>query len=222
MVEGSREGLKSLRTALSARECMGELLRRNYSISSPPRLQTACFASCGGCARCRQYGCRRWSSPSPSPSGIEAPRANPTRLHQLAAQGRWGPRLIVGVEVSTIQSGRRLRRIVRSLVTAGGIQLLAVPDDMLHMVGDWCHPHAGARLPLMVSSLDDFDSLTEVGVPTLVIVDEGVDPEPLLDGSARSSLFVVLGSCGLRVGASGRSLLDHDGAIRVADLERIL
>lgn len=222
MVEGSREGLKRLRTALSARECTGELLRLNYSISSPPRLQTACFSSCGGCARCRQNNCRRWSSPSPSPSGIETPRANPTRLHQLAAQGRCGPRLIVGVEASTIQSSRRLRRIVRSLVAAGGIQLLAVPDDMLHMVSDWCQLHAGARLPLMVNSLDDFDSFTEVGVPTLVIVDEGVDPEPLLDGSARSSLFVVLGPCGLSVGASGRLLLDHDGAIRIDDLERIL
>ena len=90
------------------------------------------------------------------------------------------------------------------------------------MVSDWCQPHAGARLPLMVNSLDDFDSLTEVGVPTLVVVDEGVDPAPLLDGSARSSLFVVLGPCGLGVGASGRSLLDHDGAIRIGDLERIL
>ncbi len=74
----------------------------------------------------------------------------------------------------------------------------------------------------MVSSLGDFDPLTEVGVPTLAVVDEGINPELILDGSSRSSLFVILGPSDLRVGASGLSLLDNDGAFRLHDLERIL
>ena len=223
MVSGPREGLKNLRTALAGRECMGELVGLNYSILSPSGFQTVCLPSCGGCARCRRDGRGRWSSPSPSPSGIEAECAHgPPRLHRLAAQGRWGLRVIVGAEASTMQSRRRLRRTVRSLVTSGGIQLLVVPDDRLHMAEDWCQPHDGARPPLMVSSLGDFDPLTEVGVPTLVVVDEGIDPELILDGSARSSLFVILGPSDLRVGASGLSLLDSDGALRLDDLERIL
>ena len=90
------------------------------------------------------------------------------------------------------------------------------------MAEDWCQRPNGARPPLMVSSLGDFDPLTEVGVPTLVVVDEGIDPELILDGSARSSLFVILGPSDLRVGASGLSLLDNDGAFRLHDLERIL
>lgn len=223
MVEGSREGLKNLRTALSGRKCLGILVGRNYSIGSPLGLQTACLPSCGGCARCRRDGRSRWSSPSPSPSGIEGPPAHgPTRLHQLAARGRWGPRVIVGAETSTMQSGRKLRRTVRSLATAGGIQLLVVPDDRLHMAEGWCPPRGDGRSPVMVNSLSDFDPLTEVGVPTLVVVDEGIDPGPILDGSARSSLFVILGPSDLRVGASGLSLLDNDGAFRLDDLERIL
>ena len=223
MVDGSREDLKNLRTALSGPKCMGELVGLNYSISSPPGFQTACVPSCGGCARCRRDGRSRWSSPSPSPSGIEGPPAHgPTRLHQLAARGRWGPRVIVGAKTSTMQSRRKLRRTVRSLVASGGIQLLVVPDDSLHMAEDWCQPQDGARPPLMVNSLGDFDPLTEVGVPTLVVVDEGIDPEPILDGSSRSSLFVILGPRDLRVGASGLSLLDNDGAFRLDDLERIL
>ena len=223
MVNGPREGLKNLRTALTGRRCMGELVGLNYSILSPPGFQTVCLPSCGGCARCRRNGRGRWSSPSPSPSGIEAaPAHGPTRLHQLAAQGRWGPRVIVGAETSTMQSRRKLRRTVRSLVTAGGIQLLVVPDDRLHMAEDWCPPQDGGRPPLMVSSLEDFDPVTEVGVPTLVVVDEGTDAGHLLDGSARSTLFVVLGPSDLRVGASGLSLLDNDAAFRLDDLERIL
>ena len=223
MVSGPREGLKNLRAALSGRDCMGELVGLNYSISSPSGFQTVCLPSCGGCARCRRNGRGRWSSPSPRPSGIEAePAHGPTRLHQLAAQGRWGPRVIVGAEASTMQSRRKLRRTVRSLVTAGGIQLLVVPDDRLHMAEDWCPPQDDGRSPLMVSSLRDFDPLTEVGVPTLVVVDEATDARHLFDGSARSTLFVVLGPSNLRVGASGLSLLDNDGAFRLDDLERIL
>ena len=223
MVEGSREGLKNLRTVLSGRRCLGELVGLNYSILSPSGFQTVCLPSCGGCTRCRRDGRGRWSSPSPRPSGIEAECAHgPPRLHRLAAQGRWGLRVIVGADASTMQSRRRLRRTVRSLVTAGGIQLLVVPDDRLHMAEDWCQPPNGERPPLMVSSLGDFDPLTEVGVPTLVVVDEGMNPELILDGSARSSLFVILGPSDLRVGASGLSLLDNDGALRLHDLERIL
>ena len=223
MVDGSREGLKNLRTALSGRRCIGELLGLNYSISCPPECQTACQQSCGGCPRCRRNGRSRWSSPSPSPSGIEvAPAPVSTRLHQLAARGRWGPRVIVGVEPATMQSRRRLRHTVRSLVAAGGIQLLVVPDDRLHMANSWFPPQHGGRPALMVNSLEDFDPLNEVGVPTLVVVDEGIDPEPILDGSARSSLFVVLGPSDLRMGASGLSLRDSDGALCLDDLERIL
>ena len=122
-----------------------------------------------------------------------------------------------------MQSRRKLRRAVRSLVTAGGIQLLVVPDDKRHTVEDWLPPQDGGQSPLMVSSLEDFDPLAEVGVPTLAIVDEGTrDHLPLLDGSARSSLLVVLGPGELRVGPSGLSLLDNDGAFRLKDLERIL
>ena len=223
MIDGSRAGLKNLRTALSGRRCVGELVGLNYSISSPPSLQTACQPSCGGCANCRRHGLSRWSSPSPIPSGIEAVAAlGPTRLRQLAAPGRWGPRVIVGAEAATMQSRRKLRRAVRSLVAAGGIQLLVVPDEKLRMAEDWLPPQDGARPPLMMNSLGDFDPHTEVGVPTLVIVDEGTDPESLLDGSARSSLFVVLGPGDLRVGASDQSLLDNDGAFCLNDLERIL
>lgn len=224
MVSASRDGLKNLTTVLSGARCTGELVGLNYSILSPPAFQTTCMPSCGGCARCRRNGRSRWSSPSPRPSGIEAiPSTGTTRLHQLAERGRWGPRLIVGAEAATMQSRRKLRRAVRSLVTAGGIQLLVVPDDRRHTVEDWLPPQDGGRPPLMVSSLEDFDPLTEVGVPTLAIVDEGTgDHLPLLDGSARSSLFVVLGPVDLRVGASGLSLLDNDGAFRLADLERIL
>ncbi len=223
MVDGSREGLKNLRASLSGRRCTGELLGLNYSISSPLGLQTVCLPSCGGCAKCRRNGSSRWSSPSPIPSGIEAaPALGPTKLHHLAARGRWGPRVIVGAKAATMQSPRKFRRAVRSLVTAGDIQLLVVPDDRLHMVRDWCRLQDGGRPPLMVNSLDDFDPLTEVGVPTLVVIDEGIDPEPILDGSARSNLFVVLGPSDLRAGASGLSLLDNDGALRLDDLERVL
>ena len=223
MSSAQHDELKKLRTALLGRECMGQLVGHNYSISSPPRYRTECQQSCGGCARCRQDGRGRWSAPSPCPSAIEAVPANGSaRLHRLAARGRWGLRLIVGAEPPTIQSRRKLRRAVRSLVSAAGIQLLVMSDDMLHMAENWYPTQGSGQLPLMISPLGDFDPLSEVGVPTLVVVDEDTDPEPFLDGSARSALIIVLGPSGMSVGASGRSLLDHDGAHRLDDLELTL
>jgi superfamily II DNA or RNA helicase len=223
MIERSHAGLASLRKALSGRECTGRLVGMNYSISSPPEHRVTCFPACGGCAYCRRNGRSRWSSLSPRPRGIEAaPRSTPTRLDALAADGEWGPRLIVGTDPSMMKSRRKLRRAIRSLVAVGGVQLLVVPDGRVHMAEDWLSPQSGGRPPLMVSSLGDFDPPCEVGVATLVIVDDGIDPEPFLAGSARSSLFAVVGPCDLPVGNSGLSLIDCDGAVRLNDLERLL
>ncbi len=223
MVKKSRDGLASVKTALSGRQCVGELVAKNYSILSPHKFRTTCLPSCGGCAYCRRNGLHRWSSPSPSPSGIEAaPVSEPTRLHQLAADGGWGPRVIIGTDRAVMQSHRKLRRTIRSLLAAGGIQLILVPRSQSNNIKDWLPPQQGGRPPLMVNVLDDFDPVSEVGVPTLAIVDEGIDPGPLLDGSSRSSLFVVLGPSDLPLGTSGLSLIDSDSAFRLDDLERVL
>ncbi len=223
MVERSRERLKNLKKALSGKQCTGELIGINYSISNPPKFRTICLPSCGGCTYCRRNGRSRWSSPSPSPSGVElVPAPDQSRLYQIAMNGRWGPQVIIGAEPSVMRSRRKLRRAIKSLIAAGRIQLIVMPRHRLDKVEDWLSPQHGERAPLMINSLDDFDPLTEVGVPTLVIVEEGVDPEPLLGGSSRSSLFIILGPSDLQVGASGLSLVDSDSAFRLGDLERIL
>ena len=223
MLNRSRQGLESLKKALSGCQCTGELVALNYSISNPLKFHTTCSPSCGGCTYCRRNGLNRRSSPSPRPRGVEVgPARDPTRLHELATEGEWGPRVIVGAEPSVMQSSRRLRRTIVSLTTAGGIQMLVVPDGRFDMAWGRLGTQDGERPPLMVNSLSDFDPLSEVGVPTLVIVDDGTDPEPLIAGSSRSSLFIILGPSDLRVGASGLSLVDCDGAIRLDDLERLL
>ena len=223
MVERLREGFASFRKTLSGRQCMGELIGMNYSILSLSKFRTTCLPSCGGCPYCRRNGKNRWSSPSPSPVGIELDLApDPPRLYQLAAKGRWGHRVIISVKQSMMRSPRKFRRTVRSLISAGRIQLIVVPRDSLRMVEDRFKSQRDERVPLMMNSLDDFDPLTEVGVPTLVIVEKGVDPEPLLAGSSRSSLFVILGPGDLPVGETGLSLADSDSAFRLSDLERIL
>lgn len=223
MVEKMQEGLASFRKTLSGRQCMGELIGMNYSILNLSKFRTTCLPSCGGCPYCRRNGKNRWSSPSPSPAGVELElTSDPPRLYQLAANGKWGPRVIIGVEQSVMRSRRKLRRAIQSLIAAGRIQLIVVPRDSLRMVEDWLKSQRDERVPLMVNSLDDFDPLTEVGVPTLVIVEKGVDPEPFLAGSSRSSLLVILGPSDLPVGESGLSLIDSDSAFRLSDLGRIL
>ena len=223
MVNSAPDGLNSLTNALSGRQCAGKLVGQNYSISSPPEFRTTCMPSCGGCAYCRRNGRTRWSSPSPRPSGIEAvPTPAATRLSELAALGKWGPRVIIVVDQRIMRSRRKIRSAIKSLIAAGRIQLIVMPRDALQIVDDWLPQRDHDRPPLMVNSLDDFDPLTEVGVPTLVIVGEADDPTPYIDGSSRSSLVVVLGPGDLRVGATGLSLADSDSAFRLGDLEHIL
>lgn len=223
MIDKSRDSLAAVRKALSGRHCMGKLVGQHYSISSPHGFQTACFPSCGGCVDCRQNGRERWSPPSPSPRGIEVPPVSgPSRLFRLAAEGKWGPRVIIVTDKSVMESRRKFRRTIRSLIAAGGIQLIVVPGDMLHMAHGWLPRLYGEKPPLMVNSREDFDPLTEVGVPTLVIVKEGMDPGPFLDGSSRSSLFIVLGPRDLRVEESGLTLGESDSAFPVEDLDHML
>ncbi len=220
MAAQSGHGLKKLSNTLSGRECTGHLVGSHYSISSNSKFQTTCQPRCGGCTHCRRTGQvqpKAWMAPSPIPRGIETgPVPNPSRLYELAALGRWGPRVIVGADHSLMQSHCRFRRAIRCLIAHGGIQLIVASKARLSTVKDWLPPHDNTRPPLMTNSFEDFDPMIEVGVPTLIICDEEIDPEPFFDGSSRSALFVILGSNDLP------SLMDNEATFRLDDLERML
>ena len=223
LAEQSQSGLRQLYAAFSGDRCTGELIAESYSISRPPMFRTVCLASCGGCPFCRRLGHQKRSSPAPCPKAIETSLSHPPhRLRNLAAEGRFGPRLIVCIDTGDLRTKRKLRRILRSIIHIGGIQLIAVPANLVEEIISALPPADGHGPPLMVDALDEFDRVTEVGVPTLVVATDSIDPEPWIDGSARSELLVVLGSCNAPVGKSGRALLEHDSAFRLADLERIL
>ena len=223
LAEQARSGLRQLSAALSGDRCTGELVAESYSISSPLKFRTVCLASCGGCPYCRRQGRQKWSSPAPSPKSIEtSPSHPPSRLRHFAAEGRFGPRLIVCSDSGDFRIRRRLRRILRSLILIGGIQLIAAPRVLIEEIASALPPTDGHGPPLMVNTLDDFDPVAEVGVPTLIVTADVSDPEPWLEGSARSELFVILGTCNAPVGKSGRSLVERDSAFKLADLERIL
>lgn len=223
LAEQARSGMRQLKSALSGDRCTGELVAESYTISDPPGFRTVCLASCGGCPYCRRLGRSKWSSPAPNPMAIETrPSHPPSRLHDLAAEGRFGPRLIVCSDSGDFKVRRRLRRILRSLIPIGGIRLIAAPRGLVDEIVSALPPTDGYGPPLMANTLDDFDPVAEVGVPTLIVAADSADPEPWLEGSARSELFVILGTCDSPVGTSGRSLVEWDSAFKLADLERIL
>lgn len=223
LTEQAGSGLRQLDVALSGDRCTGELVADSYSISSPPRFRTVCLSSCGGCPYCRRLGRPRWSSPAPKPKAIKAgPLHPPSRFQVLAADGQFGRRLIVCSDSGDFRVKRRLRRILRTLISIGGIQLIAAPRGLVDDIVSALPAPTGHGAPLMVNSLDDFDRVAEVGVPTLIVTSDSVDPEPWIEGSARSELFVVLGACDSQVGTTRRSLVEWDSAYRLTDLERIL
>ncbi|WP_279586807.1 protein DpdF [Ilumatobacter fluminis] len=220
--ERGGEGLQALKSAMSGRDCAGALIAQHYTLQSPD-FATVCLPSCGGCGYCRASGRGRWSSPSPRPKGIELHRdMQASKLYGLATKGRWGPRLIVGLRSEDCHSQRRMRRVVRTLLAAGQIRLLVVPQSVADAAMDWLPGPSGNEAPTMLMELEDFDPVSEVGVPTLAFIPEGVDPSLLLEGSSRSSLVVVLVPDELCSGKDERPVMDMDAAYRIEDLEQVL
>ena len=100
--------------------------------------------------------------------------------------------------------------------------MIAAPRGLVDEIISALPAATGLGPPLMVNTLDDFDRVAEVGVPTLIVAGDSADPEPWLEGSARSELLVILGACDSQVGRTRRSLVEWDSAFRLSDLERIL
>ena len=115
-----------------------------------------------------------------------------------------------------------MRRVVRSLISAGNIRLLVVPRSQVLSAQDWLPPPDGEHVPVMLMELEEFDPVSEVGVPTLAVVLDGADPTTLLDGSSRSSLFLIVAPESLRVEEADRPLMDLDSAYHLEDLEQAL
>jgi len=222
MVERSGSSLGRLRLALKGDGCTGELIAASYSISTPPEFRTVCLQSCGGCGYCRGIGRARRSSPAPLPSAIEG-TTHPTdsRLARLSAEGQFGPRIIVCTESSTFVRQRRLRPALGSLIANARVGLIVVSDAMREIVTSALPSPDSLDWPLMVDSVEEFDPVVSVGVPTLILVGPGSDPRPWVEGSARSPLFVVFGPGDTHV-ENRVTLSELDGSYTLADLERLL
>ena len=222
MVERSHDGLDNLRRAFRGVECTGVLIAKSYRISTPAELATQCLASCGGCDWCRRNHRRSWSSPSPMPAAISVPTAQTVPFDHLAVAGIFGQRVIVCVDADTLGRGRRLRSVVRALLTAGGIRLVVASDSLLPaVIGALPSPDTLVQ-PVMVDRVSSFDPVTAVGVRTLVILAADDDPTEWLGGNSRAPLLVLCGPGELAVDAGRTSLREQDGAYSLADVERLL
>lgn len=222
MVERSRVGLSNLRRAFHGGYCTGALIADSYRIKAPSDLATHCLASCGGCHWCRRNERRRWSSPSPAPAAISVRGAPPVALDRLAVAGAYGRRVIVTVHADTLARARRLRGVVRALLTAGGIQLVVAPDDLVPTVTAALPSPGTLAQAVMVDGASSFDPVTTVGVRTLLILSADANPTEWLDGSSRAPLFVLCGPADLAVGGGPTTLAEQDGAYSLADVERLL
>ena len=221
MVRSTRHGIGHMKEALRGRRCTGRLIADSYAVKAPAELGVVCVAACGGCPFCRAHDRKRWSSPAPIPSAIEANRwSTPSALDSLATLGKLGRRLIVCTDDGELYgSSRRRRRVVRWLVNTGRLCLLVCPRRwMTDVLGIF----DSAPVPVMSTPIEEFDPLLDIGVPTLVLLDEQSQPHPWIDGSSRSSLFVVVGESSTPVGEGGLRLADCDGAYPFRDLEYLV
>jgi ATP-dependent DNA helicase RecQ len=222
MVHRSRLGLASLRRALRGDACTGVLIADSYRIATPADLRATCLASCGGCPWCRHSGRQRWASPSPNPAAISVANSRLAPLDRLAIMGKFGRRVVVCIELEAFKRPRRLRALVRALVAAGGIGLVVAPDAMLAAVTAALPAPETLAEAVMADSLAEFDSVSAVGVPTLVFLSSDADPAECVEGSSRAPLTVICGPGNLAVAGGPPTLAELDGAYDLADVERLL
>jgi hypothetical protein len=222
MVERARMGLVRLRRALRGDGCTGVLIADSYRIAVPADLRTECLASCGGCRWCRRNSRQRWASPSPGPAAITVGSTRQAPLDRLAVTGAYGSRVIVCVDPDSFGRARRLRVVVRALLSAGDVQLVVAPDNLVPAVTDALPAPKTLAQPVIVDSLDSFEPVTAVGVRTLIFLPSNCDPADWLEGSSRSPLFVLCGPADLLVEGGTTTLAEQDGAYSLADVERLL
>jgi ATP-dependent DNA helicase RecQ len=222
MVERAGSSLQHLRQALDGLRCTGKTVAESYTIDEPVEGETLCQPSCGGCACCRREGRERWSSPSPSPAAITDVAGQPSRLEALSTPGTYGRRIAVGIELADLESGRKLKRLMSTLIGAGRIGMVVAPSSLLERTVK-ALPVAGEYpWPLMVDRAEDHDPIVTIGAPTLVLLEPGSDPSRWLDGNPRTPLTVVVGRASTVVGSGSATLADQDGFYHRSDLERLL
>lgn len=222
MVEVSGNSFRRLQEFLRGDRCAGELIAASYRITSPHEYRTVCLESCGGCLFCRRAQRSRWSSPSPTPAAIVGSNSeSPTRLGRLATRGWLGSRLIVCAEPSTFERARRLRAAIGPIIANGSIELVTAPKTLMPTLLASLPTSDSGERTLMVDDLETFDPVLAIGVPTLIVLGTKVDSSRWLQGSARSPLFVILGTRDTAVGIES-TLFNQDGSYTLADLERLL
>ncbi len=221
MVENSRRGLLRLRSAMNGTVCTGVLIGESFTIDEPPQLRTTCLVACGGCRWCRARGKPRWTSPSPIPAAIAVTPDERPSLDRLAVRGVYGRRVAIYMDPSIYSNRRKLRELLPRLVSAAGIGLIVAGDSLIEVVREVVAKSPALLHSLMVDSRRDFDTITAVGVPTLILLSAGEDAEEWLDGNSRAPLTVICGAPDSPVGRSGLTLSEQDGSYPLADIEEL-
>jgi ATP-dependent DNA helicase RecQ len=221
MVENSRKGLLRLRSAMNGTVCTGVLIAESFTIDEPPELRTTCLVACGGCRWCRAHEKPRWTSPSPIPAAIAVVPDGRPSLDRLAVRGLYGRRVAIYLDPSIYSNPRKLRGLLPRLVSAAGVGLIVAGGSLVETVRDVVAKSQGLVQSVMVDSLRDFDPITAVGVPTLILLSEGEDADEWLDGNSRAPLTVICAAPDSPVGRSGLTVIDQDGSYSLADIEEL-
>lgn len=220
MVDSAREGLVRLRAAMTGTVCTGVVTAESFTIDTPPDWRATCLAACGGCRWCRAHDRTRWASPSPMPAAI-AVQSGEVALEKLGVNGAFGPRLAIFVDEGVLSSPRKLARLVANVVATAGIRLIVASERLLASIRDIVSKSPTLVRSVMVDSVADFDPITAVGVPTLIVLASREDAEEWLQGNSRSPMTVVCGTADTPVGNTGLVLRDVDGCYAYSDFENL-
>ncbi len=119
MVERSGSSLQHLRQALDGLRCTGKTVAEaTRSMNRSKRRRCASPRAAGPRAADEKVG-----SAGPRrrhrPAAITDLGGLPSRLEALSAPGTYGRRIAVGIELADLESGRKLKRLLSTLIGAG-------------------------------------------------------------------------------------------------------
>lgn len=219
MSERSRLGLFRLRSAINGTACTGVLIAGSFTIQDPAEFRTVCLPACGGCGWCRTHGKQRWTSPSPTPAAIQVHAVGRTPFDRFAVNGSYGRRIVVCVDTTIYYSPRKMRGLLNNVVSASEARLVVASDAIAHLARTAIEKSPALINTVMVDSMNEFDPISTVGVPTVVLLSDGEDAEDWIEGVSRASLTVIIGSPSSTVGEGDLRLSEHDGAYSLTDID---
>ena len=217
----AKKSLDILISAMGGKECIGSILARYYSISTPEDYRVICSELCGGCPHCRKYKIVKQFHHDIEPPAIEVRDSEIYYLDRYASTGRYGRRLTIYAGESQ-HSKRSLISLISNCIHSAGVRLVVCERPLYDTVLQLLDDNPPLKRLIMLDRLEEYSPLTAIGVRTLFMITSEKYSEAFVAGNSRVALSVIFGYEMILFRKLGMHIKDFDGALEVKEIQMLL